>query len=483
MKRVLSLILCVGILLGLLPGALAEAENNGIPVIRLEIGADEFNRVLESPDHSYRAHGGTLSVEIPEGWTGEFGPVQELKDLALDYIRGRGNSTWLNAKKPFRFKLEKGADLLGMGSNKHWVLLANACDATLLRNTLMSYAGRAFGLEYTPKMVPADLYVNGSYMGSYVLAEHIRIGKNRVNIGDNGFLLSMEPYEEEPEENVFATSRGERFLSEDPDFTETPAGDRKAFLADFLQKTEDAIFSGAAAEYMDLRSAAKYWWIEQFYINGDGAYTPSTYLYITEGKLYWGPLWDFDLAPYVGDMGDPESAQGFDTIRTLWIDRLRAFDEGFRQILAEEWNNLAPILEGMAADGGAIDRYAEEIRASREQNDAYGYGDEAVWTGEPEALIAGMKDWYRQRIAWISGHLEELGSAKACVYFYADGDYLSTAEVLLNPGTLAEGDFPPDPVKEGFTFEGWADEKGNLLAPGGTVIGETSVNAVFAPEK
>lgn len=480
MKRVLSLILCVGILLGLLPGALAEAENNGIPVVRLEIGEEEFARVLESRDHSYRAHGATLSIEVPEGWTGEFGKAEALENLPLEYIRGRGNSTWLNAKKPFRFKLEKGADLLGMGSNKHWVLLANACDATLLRNRLMSYAGLAFGLEYTPKMVPADLYVNGEYLGSYVLAQHIRIGKTRVNIGEDGYLLSMAPYEDEPEENVFATSRGERFLSEDPDFTETPAGDRKAFLAGFLQRAEDAVFSGAAADCMDLRSAAKYWWIEQFYINGDGAYTPSTYLYITGDKLYWGPLWDFDLAPYVGDAS---SAEGFDTIRSLWIDRLRAFDEGFREILTEEWNNLAPIIEGMAADGGAIDRYAAEIRASLEQNSACGFDNEALWSGDPDRLIADMKDWYRMRAAWIGAHLEELGSATARVYFWAGGEYLATAEVPLNPGVLGEGDFPPDPVKEGYAFAGWADENGNLLLPGTAVIGDTSLEAVFTAEK
>ena len=43
-------------------------------------------------------------------------------------IRGRGNSTWSQPKKPYRLKLDKKTDLLGMGKSKHWVLLANYLD-------------------------------------------------------------------------------------------------------------------------------------------------------------------------------------------------------------------------------------------------------------------------------------------------------------------------------------------------------------------
>lgn len=40
-------------------------------------------------------------------------------------IKGRGNATWTNLdKKPFRLKLEKKQAMLGMPSNRHWVLLA-----------------------------------------------------------------------------------------------------------------------------------------------------------------------------------------------------------------------------------------------------------------------------------------------------------------------------------------------------------------------
>lgn len=40
-----------------------------------------------------------------------------------------------------------------MGKNKHWVLLANALDETLLRNELTYYMGEQLGLTYTPKSI------------------------------------------------------------------------------------------------------------------------------------------------------------------------------------------------------------------------------------------------------------------------------------------------------------------------------------------
>ena len=42
-----------------------------------------------------------------------------------DSVRGRGNSTWLwYDKKPYRIKLDKKSQLLGMGEGKSFVLLA-----------------------------------------------------------------------------------------------------------------------------------------------------------------------------------------------------------------------------------------------------------------------------------------------------------------------------------------------------------------------
>ena len=101
----------------------------------------------------------------------------------LTEIRGRGNSTWSQPKKPYRLKLDKKTDLLGMGKSKHWVLLANYLDESLLRNTLAYNLSGAMGMEQM-ETVFVDVILNGDFVGNYQLCENIRVDPTRVDIFD-----------------------------------------------------------------------------------------------------------------------------------------------------------------------------------------------------------------------------------------------------------------------------------------------------------
>ena len=98
-------------------------------------------------------------------------------------IRGRGNSTWGQPKKPYRLKLDKKTDLLGMGKSKHWVLLANYLDESLQRNTLAYNLSGAMGMEQM-ETVFVDVVLNGDFVGNYQLCENIRVDPTRVDIFD-----------------------------------------------------------------------------------------------------------------------------------------------------------------------------------------------------------------------------------------------------------------------------------------------------------
>ena len=98
-------------------------------------------------------------------------------------IRGRGNSTWGQPKKPYRLKLDKKTDLLGMGKSKHWVLLANYLDESLQRNALAYNLSGAMGMEQM-STVFVDVVLNGDYVGNYQLCENIRVDPTRVDIFD-----------------------------------------------------------------------------------------------------------------------------------------------------------------------------------------------------------------------------------------------------------------------------------------------------------
>ena len=105
----------------------------------------------------------------------------EITDGTLE-IRGRGNSTWDWPKKPYRLKLTDSTSLLGMPASKHWVLLANYADKTLIRNDIAFMFGKSLEMEYTPRTRHVELTFNGEYQGVYQLVEHLRIAKDRVNI-------------------------------------------------------------------------------------------------------------------------------------------------------------------------------------------------------------------------------------------------------------------------------------------------------------
>jgi hypothetical protein len=110
----------------------------------------------------------------------------QTKDLVYDgniQIRGRGNSTWMVPKKPYRIKLSKKTNLFGMGENKDWVLLANYYDQTVMRNMMAYHFGREMGFG-APDYQSVDVIMNGSYAGNYLLCENTQLGKDRVPIFD-----------------------------------------------------------------------------------------------------------------------------------------------------------------------------------------------------------------------------------------------------------------------------------------------------------
>ncbi len=112
-----------------------------------------------------------------------FSNTDQLYDGAIQ-IRGRGNSTWdAYPKKPYKIKLDTAADLFGMGSSKHWILLANYADESLMRNKIAYDLSGAMGMPYVESTWVSLVY-NGEYAGNYLLCEQIRLEKDRLEITD-----------------------------------------------------------------------------------------------------------------------------------------------------------------------------------------------------------------------------------------------------------------------------------------------------------
>ena len=187
---------------------------NGIPLIVIHVDEQELKTddkgdtygsirdMNESADHSVRCKG-SVDILVPEGYSYGYGesvlePDAETGRLQLSYIRGRGNSTWTNDKRPYKIKFKSGQDLFGMGSSKEWGLIANASDMTLMKNRIINWLGEQMSLQFTPRMVPVDVVMKGSYgsetyLGSYCLSELVDVEKNRHRTLMSRAILSSKP--------------------------------------------------------------------------------------------------------------------------------------------------------------------------------------------------------------------------------------------------------------------------------------------------
>ena len=494
---------------------LAELADNGIPVLYINIdetaeGYGTIEEMNSSPNHSVECTG-MVKLDVPEGYTGDYSDtaLDDTAELKLSYIRGRGHSTWGGDKRPYKFKLDKGADLLGMGKNKHWVLLANAGDDTLLKNRITSYIGDMLGLAYTPQMLPVDVVMNGDYLGSYYLSEQVRVGNSRVDIDElkqtdneapevtGGYLLALGR-ENDPEGTGqiyrhIVTEGGEVFFGETPEFytnysdDETGTDAQFDYISDYIQKIEDAVLSDdftdkngvPVGEYLDLQSTASYWWVNNFLRNHDAFSTTSTYLYKErDGKLFFGPLWDFDQSM------TGASTVGFYKGNTLWLNRLRAYNAEYQQILFDTWDRLDGIITDIIKDGGVLDTYVDELRASEQDNEKrYGIKEkyaEMEMEFSYDKQIEDLRDWLAERQQWVRDNVqEELTKARFRVT-YKSGDEVVKVSEQDYMTDVSTGVTPP--LKEGYVFVEWQLENGTAEDIPELLTEDITLTARFIPE-
>ena len=318
------------------------------PVLSFDIDK-EVNSVAEingSVIHNTLGYG-VMNVQVPEGYISPISK-EELTDKTyeLDYIKGRGNSTWRQSKKPYKIKLDKKDTLLGMPANKHWGLLANYFDYTLLRNRYTDYLAEQLKMPYTPRSVAVDVVMDGVFYGSYQLSETIRIDDNRIAIDEvkknattepditGGYLLQHNASWLSGEKLPRVGDGDTKLVVEKPEYDEDSNPEAKKAQLDYIgkylgtidkavdnagniDKSSDSDGSYAVGnvddgegegeedenipnwrDVLDEDSLINYTLMQSFSLNND-SYSGSTYYYKPKNdKLYCGPVWDFDFVAW-----------------------------------------------------------------------------------------------------------------------------------------------------------------------------------------
>ncbi|MBR2754043.1 CotH kinase family protein [Candidatus Saccharibacteria bacterium] len=214
-------------------------------------------------------------------------------------IKGRGNGTWTQRKKPYQIKFKDKVNLFGLGKAKKWVLLADAMDATHLRNETAFYLAEMLNMKYCFEGKFIELYVDGNYEGLYYVTHAVEIGKHTVDLKNQlGILVELDNFYGVMEEN-YKTNNGDLLVIKD-----LVAKDNKNnAIEDFLNNYNEFEIAVKEKNYrkieeiIDVESFAQYYLLSEFSVNPD-AYWTSFYMYKdgVEDTIHAGPSWDFDLA-------------------------------------------------------------------------------------------------------------------------------------------------------------------------------------------
>ena len=354
--------------------------------------------IAEIPSKDYYLEG-TLAVNGRGGYEDYTGKTE---------IKGRGNSTWGYPKKPYRLKLNKKAEICGLGKAKNYVLLANHLDPTLMLNSVAFKIGRLLELP-TNHAIPVDVVLNGIYKGSYLLTEQIEVKENRVDLDENNSVMwELDSYwDDEPK--FKSTAFNLPVMVKDPDLTtEQFEYWKKDFNAFTTQFAKEPLEGNSYVDMIDIESVAKFLITFNLVHNMEINHPKSVFLHKEgNGKYVMGPIWDFDWAydyegtsNHFGRYNTPLFSSSMNGVGTAFFQRFLQ-DSRVKAIYKRTWqdfknNKLDALLQ-------YVDDYAVMLKPSVERNSE-------LWenTRSFDTKVKELKTWLRNRADYIDSEVSKL---------------------------------------------------------------------------
>ena len=409
------------------------AYDNGIPQIFINSSRDTKTKDINLyTDTTKTKVNASLMIKGADGST------TEVSNSGT--VNVRGNSTSLADKKAYNLKFDSSINPFGMGTAKKWSLLANIFDKTMIRN----YMGLNFqrylestqtpfennvSKAFTSNCKNVDLYVDGKYLGTYLLTESVEVGADRVNIDTSYYDKTTDDVKADSTPTTvtingteyklydallelandsrldtdayyFKTSvLGQQFGLNDPVCSTDIAGNKlnpsltgnsadavkpqfvndiKSYLEGFETVINSTSYETSDAQFEDMKKFIDVDSFVDFYITSEYFMTKDigfsfTRFYIKNGKLYAGPLWDLDLSS--GNIDDHENAQDFRSQNAFkWFEVLMKNKNFYNKVVAR-YKELLPKIKSLYADNGEVDTVVNEISKSVKTNyeNAYNY--------------------------------------------------------------------------------------------------------------
>jgi len=386
------------------------------------------------------------------------GQLNGLLDDATDYegnigIELRGQSSQMFPKLGYGVELRTpaGADtsvsLLGMPAEADWVFSAPYSDKSMMRNAISYELGRKMG-RWQPGFKYCEAYLNGSYIGVYMLIEKIERGTDRVDInklkpdeisGDNltgGYIVKVDKIQDISTDEYFYSypsipynnAINYAFTYVYPKFDEIVT-EQKSYIQNYILTLQNTLNGSTFKDpvtgfrkYMDMNSFVDFQIINELANNVDG-YRFSTFFYKQKdsdgGKLFAGPLWDFDLC--YGNVDYDANSLATDNWlykrygasgnwSMHWWSRLME-DPDYNHAFAARWKTLRTgsfSTDSIMAD---LDANVQEMGDAIKRNfDKWPILGQYVWPNyfvgsTYDEEVEYLKVWMTNRLNWMDGNV------------------------------------------------------------------------------
>ena len=346
-------------------------------------------------------------------------------------IKGRGNSTWwictdasagaVVGKCPYQVKFGDKTSILGMPEDKKWVLLAEKSDKSMIRNKIARYIGELSDLEYTPNAEYVELFINEDYQGTYLIGQKVEESSNRVDIGDDGYLIEIDTDANnriDSDDIIFKPTIWSSihtdgvFNIKDPDIDY--GSDEFHLIENFINEFESVLYSnnfnspGSGYEsYIDVDSLIDWFLINEIAKTVDARWYSSIYFsYIPGEKIKMGPIWDFDLSYGNLNYSDAQYTSEFYIKQNNWIDKLYQ-DEVFVEKVKIRYSYYHSKLDDIK---NKIDEFAKYIDKSQKANfERWNILGVYVWPNPVydltyEEEVERLKNWIEERMNWLNSN-------------------------------------------------------------------------------
>ena len=351
----------------------------------------------------------------------------------------RGSSTEGLPKSSYKLELwdEFGTDqkheLLGLPAESDWVLYApNQFDPILIHNPFIHQLSRDMG-RYSSRTRFVEVYFNrgvgpvstANYMGIYVLEEKIKIGPDRVDIDQleaenltppsitGGYLLKIDRLD--PGDSGISAG-GVTIGHVDPKERDLRLAQRRpqqTYIRDYFNAYTKALSStnwldpnlGYRA-YFDVEAAIDFHVLEVLSGNVDTLVLSTYFHKPRNGRITFGPHWDFDRALGSTDGRDynPRIWTTGPFFSASWWSRIFA-DKDFWQRWVDRWQELRDTHFALTNLHAIIDRFTGEVRQAQPRE--YAKWRVTLRGGSYASEINWMKNWVSNRVDFIDRQLTQ----------------------------------------------------------------------------